>query len=285
MFQLCPGFARGGSRSGGEEVVALAGRRSSASPGARARAHHSSRCASWARPSRAETSERLYLPPATTTSRVPSGRREMPWKRSCLDTAAASAASFTTSAPPSIVVMFLLGWKLKETRSPVAPTGLPPAREPMASAASSTMRTPWRARKAARASGIERRVEVHGQQHARARGHRRSGRVEVDVARGEVDVDEHRPGARALDHVGGGEEALRGRDDLVAGPDAEELQAPPPSRRWREVSVRTGRPPTYAESAFSKAATCGPLAIQRLRSVSATAAIMPSSIAGRANGR
>jgi hypothetical protein len=51
-----------------------------------------------------------------------------------------------------------------------------------------------------------------------------------------------------------------------------------------EVTVRTGRPPAYSESAFSKAATRGPVAIQRLRSVSATAAIIASSIVGRAKG-
>src|SRR4051812_47261986 len=52
-----------------------------------------------------------------------------------------------------------------------------------------------------------------------------------------------------------------------------------------EVIVRTGRPPTYWDNAFSNASTCGPLAIQRLRSVSATAATMSSSIEGRAKGR
>src|ERR1700687_1588823 len=52
-----------------------------------------------------------------------------------------------------------------------------------------------------------------------------------------------------------------------------------------EVSERTCRPPKRSESAASKAATRGPLASQRLRSVSLTAAIIASSIVGRANGR
>ena len=52
-----------------------------------------------------------------------------------------------------------------------------------------------------------------------------------------------------------------------------------------EVSVRTGRPPKRSESAFSKAATRGPVTIQRVRSVSATAAIIASSMVGRAKGR
>ena len=51
-----------------------------------------------------------------------------------------------------------------------------------------------------------------------------------------------------------------------------------------EVTARTGRPPTYSDRPFSKAAICGPLAIQGLRSVSATAATIDSSIVGRANG-
>src|SRR5438876_712002 len=52
-----------------------------------------------------------------------------------------------------------------------------------------------------------------------------------------------------------------------------------------EVSARTGRPPKRSDSAFSNAATRGPVAIQRLRSVSETAAIMASSMVGRAKGR
>ena len=40
-------------------------------------------------------------------------RRSMPWKRSDLDPRAPPASSLTTSAPPSIEVMFLFGWKLK----------------------------------------------------------------------------------------------------------------------------------------------------------------------------
>src|SRR5260221_1075693 len=52
-----------------------------------------------------------------------------------------------------------------------------------------------------------------------------------------------------------------------------------------EVSVRTGREAKRRESACSKAARRGPVTIQRLRSVSATAAIMASSMVGRAKGR
>ncbi len=49
----------------------------------------------------------------------------------------ASPSVATTSAPPSIDVMFLFGWKLKMQMSPKLPIGLPRQEEPMASAASS----------------------------------------------------------------------------------------------------------------------------------------------------
>jgi hypothetical protein len=48
-----------------------------------------------------------------------------------------------TIAPPSRVVMVLTGPKLKQTRSPVARTGLPWWRVPIAWAASSITRSPW----------------------------------------------------------------------------------------------------------------------------------------------
>src|SRR5216684_3085312 len=114
--------------------------------------HQSSRCASCSRPSRADTSEKLHLTPARSTSRVPSGRRLMPWKRSS-STIAASRSSLSARAPPSMVVMFLLGWKLNETMSPAAPTGPREVRDPTASAASSRMRTLWRLANASSTSG------------------------------------------------------------------------------------------------------------------------------------
>src|SRR5450432_274696 len=52
-----------------------------------------------------------------------------------------------------------------------------------------------------------------------------------------------------------------------------------------EVSARTGRPEKRAESSFSKAAARGPVTSHRVRSVSATAAIIASSMVGRAKGR
>ncbi len=181
--------------------------------------------------------------PGSSTSRVPSGRRTMPWKR-IRSTAAASAASFTTSAPPSMVVMFLLGWKLNDTRSPVEPTSRPRSaradreRRVLHHAHAVALREPGER------VGCDGCVVVRGQQHARARRDRRVGRGEVDVARGEVHVDEHGRGPRALDHVGGGEEALRRRDHLVAGAHAIELQRE--LHRGGGRGERAHRPPAEA---------------------------------------
>src|SRR6516165_4045642 len=52
-----------------------------------------------------------------------------------------------------------------------------------------------------------------------------------------------------------------------------------------EVSVRTGRPPRYADSSASSCATFGPLASHPERSTSPTAAMVSSSMHGRVNGR
>src|SRR2546422_1028806 len=67
----------------------------------------------------------------------------MPWKRSG-PMRRASSSSLTMSAPPSIDVMFLFGWKLNVTRSPKAPTLRPRQRDPITSAASSITRRPCR---------------------------------------------------------------------------------------------------------------------------------------------
>ena len=64
----------------------------------------------------------------------------MPWKRST-SISRASRSSPMTSAPPSIDVMFLFGWKLKMQMSPKLPMRLPRHDEPMASAASSMTRS------------------------------------------------------------------------------------------------------------------------------------------------
>ena len=89
----------------------------------------------------AARSERLVLPPGTSKSRMPSvPPRAMPWSRS-VSPRHASPGSFTMNqAPPSAVVMFLFGWKLKETKSPQEPTACPSELGPIASAASSITR-------------------------------------------------------------------------------------------------------------------------------------------------
>ena len=70
----------------------------------------------------------------------------------------------------------------------------------------------------------ERAGPVRRHDRFRARRDRRFDLGEVDVARDEVAVDEHRRRADLDDHVEDGEEALRRGDHLVAGTDAGELQ-------------------------------------------------------------
>src|SRR5690606_32785592 len=68
-------------------------------------------------------------------------------------------------------------------------------------------------------------VEVHREDRLRARRDRGLYQARVDVEGAFVDVDEDRRGADVADRLGGGEEAERGRDDLVARADAEGAQA------------------------------------------------------------
>jgi hypothetical protein len=89
--------------------------------------------------------------------------------------------------------------------------------------------------------GVERCVVMRRKQQARPRRDRGRCLRKIDVARAEVHVDEDRGRAGALDHVAGHEEALRGDDDLVARPDAEQLEGHLHCRRRR--SERADRPP------------------------------------------
>ena len=72
---------------------------------------------------------------------------EVLWNRTLLPYIGNSVYAFS-----SIVVMFLLGWKLKTTRSPSDPIFRPCHRAPAACAASSTTRTPRRLARSYRAS-------------------------------------------------------------------------------------------------------------------------------------
>src|ERR1700737_1768132 len=162
---------------------------------------------------RALTSGMLNLPPGNATSRVRSARYSMPWKRRT-STRFASDASLTTSAPPSIEVTFLFGWKLKVTRSPNAPTFLLCHCDP-------------------RMSPRQREQFVHVDQRARImRGNDRTcggcdrgfDLREVDIAGDEIAIHEHRPGTHLDDHVEDGEKALGAGNHLVARPDVAELQ-------------------------------------------------------------
>ena len=62
--------------------------------------------------------------------------------------------------------------------------------------------------------------EMHRQDGAGARCDRRRHLVQIDVARVQSHVHEHRAGAHAHDDVGGGHEAQRRRDDFIALADA-----------------------------------------------------------------
>jgi hypothetical protein len=62
--------------------------------------------------------------------------------------------------------------------------------------------------------------EMRGQDGARTRTDARGDRGEVEIARAGFDIDEYRCRADPHDHVRRGEESHRGRDHLVAGPDA-----------------------------------------------------------------
>src|SRR5665811_80501 len=73
----------------------------------------------------------LYLPPSTSTSMPSQPLRDTPCRR-YFSASAASSALFSTRQPPSEVVMFLLAWKLNETKSPNEPIGFPCQVEPMA---------------------------------------------------------------------------------------------------------------------------------------------------------
>ena len=66
--------------------------------------------------------------------------------------------------------------------------------------------------------------EMHRHDRPGAGSDGRLGRVEVDVARVGLYIDEHRTGADTHDHVSRRDEAHRRRDDLVARADAAGLQ-------------------------------------------------------------
>ncbi|MBI1990295.1 MAG: hypothetical protein HYS65_11315, partial [Betaproteobacteria bacterium] len=81
------------------------------------------------------------------------------------------------------------------------------------------------AREAVQAIHVDRQAgEMRRQYRAGGRRDRGRGLRQIDVARREVAIDEHRFRADFDDHVGRGEEALRGGNHFVAGADAANLQ-------------------------------------------------------------
>ena len=95
--------------------------------------------------------------------------------------------------------------------------------------------------------------------------------VDVDVVGLRVDVDEHDLRARHLDRFGRRDEAVRDRDDLVAGPTPSALSA------MKSASVPLATPtqcvtPQYRANASSNALTYGPADERRLVETAAIAA-------------
>ena len=191
-----------------------------------------------------------------------------PLKRCCSINAACSAV-LATIAPPSPVVMFLLGWKLKQTRSPKLPILRPCQADPMACAASSMTRSPcpvairyrrsWSTGRPAKCTGST--AQVRGPMAA-------SDLVERQVARVKVHIHEHRSRADPQDHVCRGAPAERRRDHFIARSDVGHAKCNLKccGRRWSRRHAHAGRPPKYVDNASSNSMTRGPLASQPERS-------------------
>ena len=232
MFQLWPGLSRGGRRSGVSEVVALEAREVVRGE-ALARAAPRVEVRQLREPEARRDIREVVL--AARRARRRACRRRagaMPWKRSCSTRARlARVVHHQRAALDGGHVLV----RVEAEGDEVAGGAHGLAARARADRERRVLEDAHAVALAERGErgGIERRVVVRGQQHARAR---RDGRARPARGRGcgsQVHVHEHRRGAAALDHVGGGEEALRGRDHLVAGADAEHLE--------RDLHRRGGR--------------------------------------------
>ncbi len=124
-----------------------------------------------------------------------------------------------------MVVMFLLGWKLKPTRSPKAPIRRsPPGAADGVGGVFDDPQTAALGQSVERVHVDRQAREMHRHDRPGARGEGRFDLLQVEVAGGELDIDEDRPGAGAHDHVGGGGEGHRRHDHLVPGPDVAQGQ-------------------------------------------------------------
>ena len=125
--------------------------------------------------------------------------------------------------PPSPVVMFLFGKKLKQPASPIVPHAAPPSRAPGACAASSITNQPRPLGHGEDRLHVGRIAAVVEHDHgARRRGGEplQLRRVDREVLqRGRVGQAHVR--ARLAHAGGGGDERQRGADHLVPGPEAE----------------------------------------------------------------
>ena len=197
----------------------------------------------------------------------------------------ASASLFITKQPPSAQVMFLLAWKLKLTRSPMAPMRCSFQCESMACAASSITRRPcflamayslpMSTGRPARYTGMMARVcgvmaaSTASRSMLRVRGSISTKTGLAPTATTTLAVATQVT-AVVMTSSPGPMPAMRKATSMVAVP----LE-----------KARTGRPPNSAESCASKASTFGPEVIQPEASTRPTSAMVSASMCGRVKGR
>ena len=179
--------------------------------------------------------------------------------------------------------MFLLAWKLNETKSPNEPIGLPRQLAPKACAASSmTLRffafeseyslsrsTGNPARSTGMIAFVFFVVSTSERSMLRVFGSTSTNTGRAPTSRTTLAVDTQESGV-VMTSSPAPTPASRSAISMVIVP---------------ELYARTGRPPQCAESAASNAFACGPVVIQPERSTSATPAMVASSMLGRVNGR
>src|SRR5262249_28684557 len=202
----------------------------------------------------------------------------------CSSIALSSSGEPPQIAPPSMVVMFLLGWKLKTVRSPKLPMRRPRQLEPMAWAASSMMRSRCRAAMSYRRSMSTGSPAKCTGMIARVRSVMAASACSRSVLResSPTSTNTGRAPTRTITFA----VATKLSAGVITSSPGPIPQASSAISRpaVAEVSVRTGRPPRYADSSASSCATFGPLASHPERSTSPTAAMVSSSMLGRVKG-
>ncbi len=146
--------------------------------------------------------------------------RSVPFSRT-ISARCSSAGSFTSKAPPSPQVMFLVSWKLRQPSDPSVPSARPRqvASKPCAASSITVRRcSAGHGEDAVHVAGDA--GIVHRQDGLAARAQRRRDQRLVQVQRVGADVDEHRYRAAQHEGIGGGAEGEGRQDHLVPGTDA-----------------------------------------------------------------